>query len=91
MFARALLLAAGAAILLSARAAGAGPEAPRERDESAAPQPVRRVDPGADRPFRWGIPESPFPLLEEERKLFGFHFHFEFGRGEPPRRGPRVR
>jgi hypothetical protein len=91
MWVRALLLVAGAALLLSARAAGAESEVPRERDPGAAPQPVRHFDPGADRPFRWGIPESPFPMLEEERKLFGFHFHFEFGRGEPPRRGARVR
>lgn len=93
MFARACLLAVGTALLLPAGAAGEEAEARPAQDATASREAApQHGDSEAARPLlHWGIPESPFPVLEEERKLFGFHFRFEFGRSEAPRRGYRVR
>jgi hypothetical protein len=49
-------------------------EAPARDEETAAP---RRRIPMPE--LRWGVPVSPFPALEAERHLFGFHLHFDFG------------
>lgn len=80
--AAALLVAASA----SAEEADAAPVAPRQETLTGrAPRAVwREPAPGH---FRWGIPESPFPLMEAERKLVGFHLEFEFGGGGEAGRG----
>jgi hypothetical protein len=91
MFARACLLAVGASWVLAASAAA---EAPASPEEAAVTREATR-QPGrpdlVQRRFHWGIPESPFPALEAERKLIGFHLRFEFGHSDAPRRGYRLR
>jgi hypothetical protein len=89
MLARACLLAWAISLPLSAGAASLDPAG------SAPPRLTGPREPAQDLElprFRWGLPESPFPLMEAERKLFGFHFEFEFGGGDtPPRRQPLLR
>ena len=92
---RSCILAAGTSLLLAVSAAAAEPDTP----DSAGPEaPLRdpvsrfgRAEPVHPR-FHWGIPVSPFPELEAERKIFGFHLEFEFGHSQTrPRQGYRLR
>jgi hypothetical protein len=71
---------AAAALCLATSSAAAERESPlpseaQARDEETA-APRRRI-PLPE--LRWGVPVSPFPALEAERHLFGFHLHFDFG------------
>lgn len=90
MPARVFLIGLAAALLIAASASAedpAKPPASPSRDEvmEYVPRTMRHEpEPGH---FRWGIPESPFPLMEAERKLVGFHLEFQFGGGDQPRRG----
>jgi len=93
MHLRALLVGLAAGLLFAARApadqaraASAAPrrEAAREAEHWSEPRPPQAR-------FRWGIPETPFRPMEEERKLFGFHFEFEWGGVDSPARGYGVR
>jgi hypothetical protein len=89
MPARVFLIGLAAALLVAASAPAEEPDvspaAPRpEALTGRAPRAAwREPAPGH---FRWGIPESPFPLMEAERKLVGFHIEFEFGGGSEARR-----
>ena len=80
-----------AAVLLAAASASAEQPAtpPAEPRQDVVTQYVPRATWRESEPghFRWGIPESPFPLMEAERKLVGFHIEFSFGGGDEPRRG----
>jgi hypothetical protein len=97
MSARALLVGLAAALLATASAsADSGFGAPEMHAASMAahttPRPVVRYreEPASPR-FRWGIPEAQFPVMEAERKLFGFHFEFVFGGKDTPPRHNLVR
>jgi hypothetical protein len=94
MSVRAFLVGLAASLLVAASALAAeeagNPAVPANHGASRIAAARGGQDEPAPARWRWGIPEWPFPVMEAERKLVGFHFEFEFGGGSPARRS-RVR
>jgi hypothetical protein len=87
MWLRTLVFGLLAPLLVAARAAAGeapAPEVVRPMQRLAEREPVQPL-------FRWGVPDSPFPLMEAERKLLGFHLEFKFGGSEVRRRDRPLR
>jgi hypothetical protein len=82
-------LALGLVVPLLAASGAAAGDVPSPDELRPEKRPAER-EPLLPR-FRWGIPDSPFPLMEAERKLFGFHLEFKFGSGEARRRDRPIR